>query len=215
MRETIRYWLLTLWQTVQVALWAVLFIGVIFLARVDFSQGGISSYLLPAVITTSAALSQMLCGPGMHILYMPVQLALGETRRNILVGYLAGLVLYALAPAVLCALLLALSPAVPNRLALALGLLLVQLLSGAASNLLGVIYARWKLIGCFIIGAVSACIGGGFVSIGMLDLFSDRLSLAFLGRGSVLAGMAVAVAALLALGGLLTALRLRRLEVKL
>ena len=26
MRETIRYWLLTIWQTAQVALWAVLFI---------------------------------------------------------------------------------------------------------------------------------------------------------------------------------------------
>ena len=55
MRETIRYWLLFLWQTAKIALWAVLLIGIIFLARVDFSQMNLSPYLLPAIITASAA----------------------------------------------------------------------------------------------------------------------------------------------------------------
>ena len=215
MRETIRYWLLILWQTAQVALWAVLFIAVIFLARMDFSRGSFSPYLMPTVITASAALCQMICGPGAHILYMPMQLALGETRRRVLWGYLASLILYALPPAGICGILLTLHPGVPGRLGLAAGLLLVQLLAGAASSLLGVLYARWKIIGCFVIGAVSACVGGGFVSISTLNLFSDGLSLAFLGQGSALTGMAAAAAALLAQGGLLTALRLRRLEVKL
>lgn len=215
MRETIRYWLLTIWQTAQVALWAVLFIAVIFLARVDLSRGSLSPYLMPAVVTAAAALCQMICGPGTHILYMPMQLALGETRQNVLLGYLASLFLYALPVAGVCGILLALSPGVPNRPALALGLLLVQLIAGAASTLLGVLYARFKIIACFVIGAVSACAGGGFVSISTLNLFSNGLSLAFLGRGTVLAGMAIAAAVLLALGALLTALRLRRLEVKL
>lgn len=134
MRETIRYWLRFLWETAKIALWAVLLIGIIFLARVDFSQMNLSPYLLPAIITASAALPQMICGPGAYTLYMPLQLAMGETRRNVFWGYLASILVYALPPAGICGALLALSPGVPNRLGLTLGLLLVQLLSGAFSR---------------------------------------------------------------------------------
>ena len=215
MRETIRYWLLYLWQIAQIALWSALFIGVIVLARVDFTEMRLSPYLIPAVITASAALPQLICGPGAHILYMPLQLALGETRRNIFWGYLSGLLLCAAVPAGVCGALLTLTPGVPHRLGLTLGLLLVQLLSGAFSSVLGVLYAKFKIIACFIIGAVSACVGGGFVSISMLNIYSDSLSLDFLSRGGVLAGMAAAAAVLLAAGAFFTALRLRRLEVKL
>lgn len=215
MRETIRYWLLFLWQTAKVALWAILFIGVIILIRVDFSELNISPYLLPMVITVSAALSQMISGPGAHILYMPLQLAMGETRRNILWGYLASLFFFALPPAAVCGALVAFSPGVPRRGGLAIALLLVQLLAGAFSNILGVLYVKFRFIACFIIGAVSACIGGGYVRISMLNLYSDSLSLDFLSRSGVLTGLAIAAAALLIAGGVFTALRLRRLEVKL
>lgn len=215
MRETIRYWLLFLRETAKIALWAVLFILIIFLARVDLSEMNISPYLIPTVITAGTVLPQMICGPGAHILYMPLQLALGETRRRVFWGYFAGLLLYALVPSGLCGVLLALSAGVPRRLGLALGLLLVQLLSGAFSCVLGVLYAKFKIIACFIIGAVSACVGGGFVSVSMLDIYSDKLSLDFLSRGSVLGVLAALTAALLAAGAVFTALRLRRLEVKL
>lgn len=215
MRETIRYWLLFLWQTAKIALWAVLFIGIIFLARVDFSRMSLSPYLLPTIITASAALPQLICGPGAYTLYMPLQLALGETRRNVFWGYLTSILVYALPPAGVCGALLALSPSVPNRLGLTLGLLLVQLLSGAFSSILGVLYAKFKIIACFIIGVVSACAGGGFVTINMLNIFSDKLSLSFLGQGDVLTVLAVTAAVLLLAGAVLTGLRLRRLEVKL
>ena len=215
MRETIRYWLRFLWETAKIALWAVLLIGIIFLAQVDFSQMNLSPYLLPAIITASAALPQMICGPGAYTLYMPLQLAMGETRRNVFWGYLASILVYALPPAGICGALLALSPGVPNRLGLTLGLLLVQLLSGAFSSILGVLYAKFKIIACFIIGVVSACAGGGFVTINMLNIFSDKLSLSFLGQGDVLTVLAVTAAVLLLAGAVLTGLRLRRLEVKL
>lgn len=215
MRETIRYWLLFLWQTAQVALWAILIVAVIFLARVDVSRMNLSPYLLPTVITACTALPQLICGPGAHILYMPLQLAMGETRRNILWGYLLSLFLYALPPAGICGALVALSPAIPHRTGLALGLLLVQILAGAFSNVLGVLYAKFRVIACFIIGLVSACIGGGFVRISLLDIYSDMLSLDFLSQSGVLTGLAIAAAVLLAAGVVFTALRLRRLEVKL
>ena len=49
----------------------------------------------------------------------------------------------------------------------------------------------------------------------MLNIFSDKLSLSFLGQGDVLMVLALSAAALLLTGAVFTALRLRRLEVKL
>jgi len=212
MRESIRYWLDVLWQNVQVVLIFLAVLAAIVLVRWDFTREPFPFDVLAGAITYSTAFVHVLGSYGVHMLYMPLQLTLGETRRHIFKGYMLNVVFYAMASTAAAEAVLALSGR-GALFSIGLGVLLFQLTVGGVSCLVGTLYVRFKLVGMILIGLCSG-VAGGWVSYSGLSGRILMGSVGFLSGGRTQAVLALLAAALLSFGGWLTYRRLRRLEAR-
>ena len=127
MRRNLRFWTRYACESavVELALTAVFTLIAVFSADgLDFKA---LASVGPYFFCFAAIFTMMMINTGSQSLYVPLLLAMGETRRNVFWGYLASILVYALPPAGICGALLALSPGVPNRLGLTLGLLITNI----------------------------------------------------------------------------------------
>lgn len=225
MKRNLRFWTRFTWEYLEAEL---IVVGVFLLMSIINSEliwaGGMTGILdvlalLPFYLIISAVLCMMMIAPGCQMLYVPLLISCGETRRNIFWGCQYFRFLLIAVTAAVSALVWLLVPCDVSSAGLqCLPLIITGLaIASALGNLVGLVYVRWKWVGVVVIALVFGIFGGvcgwmgstgGFDFAG-LPVVSTVLSNLYL-PWPVVAAAAVLLAADLGCQWLL----LRRREVK-
>jgi len=175
--------------------------------------------VLPYFLVISAIFCMILINYSSQVVYVPLLISLGETRRNIFLGfhYYRGLI--TLVTLALCALIWLLVPGQVSLLGLRSipTLLTVLIISASVGSLLGTSFSRWRWVAsiCMFLVAGGAGGMGGYLMVDGIRLEqATTLKLASL-LVKVPWWLVVTAAAVLALDISFHWMLLRRQEVKL
>ena len=212
MRRNLRYWSKFSLQNLLVPGMCLLFALVL---AVNWSaEGPTNLTLLPGIALVGMLFSFICFGCGIVVLYLPLLVSMGETRRNVLLGYHYYLALSVVMGTALWAVMMwiaGVGEAILSGLASVIG---AQVLVAAAGSLIGIVYARYKWVGVLMIALLSGGTAGIF-SFLVASRGRDGIALiaGFLspkGLWLLIAGLALAAVEIAAAW-----LHFRRREVKL
>ncbi len=211
MSRNLRYWSRFTLQNLMVAALFVVLTLVMTVSTEDLT--GLS--LLPGMAFMGMLFSFLAFGCGVVVLYLPLLVSLGETRRNVALGYHYYLILTALEGTVLWAVLSLAAGAGQEVLPGGPVVLAIQVIVAMAGSLVGIIYARYKWIGVAMIALLAGGTAGIFSFLLASNIMEENTFLSFdfrLGGTWVFLLAAVAVTVLEIF---LFWLHFRRREVKL
>ena len=159
MRRNLRYWSKFSLQNLLVpGLWLFALV----LAVNWSAEGPTDLTLLPGIALVGMLFSFICFGCGIVVLYLPLLVSMGETRRNVLLGYHYYLALSVVMGTALWAVMMwiaGVGEAILSGLASVIG---VQVLVAAAGSLIGIAYARFKWVGVLMIALLSGGTAGIF-----------------------------------------------------
>lgn len=219
MKRNLRFWTRYTWEGMQM----VLIVLVIFLVLSAIGASRLELATLaataPAYLLLAAALTVVMLNYGTQAVYIPLLISMGETRRNIFLGYHYYRALITVIAIGVSALIWALVPGEISRLGLRNipSILAILIISSALGSIMGTIYFKWKWAATILLLVVfGACggIGGFSIAGGSEDVV--RL----IGKGAAVLAefpwwIALAAAASLALDVVFQWGLLRKQEVKL
>ena len=211
MSRNLRYWSRFTLQNLMVAALFVVLTLVMTVSTEDLT--GLS--LLPGMAFMGMLFSFLAFGCGVVVLYLPLLVSLGETRRNVALGYHYYLILTALEGTVLWAVLSLAAGAGQEVLPGGPVVLAIQVIVAMAGSLVGIVYARYKWIGVAMIALLAGGTAGIFSFLLASNIMEENTFLSFdfrLGGTWVFLLAAVAVTVLEIF---LFWLHFRRREVKL
>lgn len=219
MKRSLRFWTRYTWDSCRVVLVVAAVLSLITVVGADRLDWGLFASVIPYFLVVSAALCMVIINYSSQMLYVPLLLSMGETRRRIFFGFHYYRALIIAAAVALCALIWALVPGQVS--ALGLGTLpvitAVLVLAASVGSVLGTVFCRWKWMATLLFMVIGGTVGGT-VSFTMMGGFQMEetaiLELAVLWER--LPGWLAAVsAAVLALDMAFHWSLLRRQEVKL
>lgn len=164
MRRNVAFWTRFTWETAGVCVAITGFLALISVLRMDHLDFSLLASVVPYFLCVSAVFSSVMVNTGAQTLYIPLLLAMGETRRNVLLGFQYYRTLIIAVTAGVCALVWLLIPGEVSRMGLqSVPTLLFGLLAASAiGSLIGTLMVKWKWVGTILI--VLMCGGaGGFV----------------------------------------------------
>ena len=166
MRRSIRFWTRYTWESMAVLLGAMAALAVISLLGADREQMADFAAQLPYLLCASAIFGMMMINTGAQTLYIPLLLSMGETRRNVLLGFRYYQALILAVTIGLCGLIWLLVPGELSSLGLRSlpFILCVLVVVSSMGSIMGTLFVRWKWLGTLII--VLLCGGaGGLIGI--------------------------------------------------
>lgn len=162
MRRNLRFWTRYACESavVELALTAVFTLIAVFSADgLDFKA---LASVGPYFFCFAAIFTMMMINTGSQSLYVPLLLAMGETRRNVLLGFHYYRVLIIAVTAALCALIWLLAPGEVSAIGLRSipTILCVLLIASALGSIMGTVLVRWKWAGMVLIILLCGVAGG-------------------------------------------------------
>ena len=214
MSRNLRYWSKFSLQNLMIA---GLFILIALVLAVGWSEeGGMEGLaILPGMALMGMLFSFLAFGCGVVVLYLPLLVSLGETRRNVALGYHYYLFLTALLGTALWAVLSLAAGAGQEVLSGVPVVLAIQVIVAMAGSLVGVVYARYKWVGVAMIALLAGGTAGVFSFLMASNIMEENTFLSFDFRldSPWLLLLAAVVVAVLEIG--IFWLHFRRREVKL
>lgn len=218
MKRNLRFWTRYTWECTGV----VLCITVVLAALCAFSEENLDvrtfATATPYFLCVSTVFCILMGNSGTHTLYVPLLLSMGETRKNVLAGFLYFRGLIIAVTTALCALIWLAAPEEASALGLRSipTILCVLLTCSNLGSIMGTLFVKWKWAGMIVIIIICGVGGGlvGFASAAGGVLLTNALELAvYLAATPWWLAAAAAVSLGLDLG--FQWLLLRRREVKL
>lgn len=219
MKRNLRFWTRHTWESTYVELGIVAVLAVLTVLGADQMQFQLLASLIPYYLFISAVLCIMMINYGSQTLYIPLLISMGETRRNILLGFHYYRCLIIAVTVALSALLWALVPCEISSTGLGSipTILTVLVIASALGSLMGTIYAKCKWLSIIIVVLICGGMGGmgGFLFSGGFELVeTSAIDMAGVLR-HLPWWLVLAAAALFAVDVVFQWLLLRRQEVKL
>ncbi len=218
MKRNLRFWTRYTWECTGV----VLCITVVLAALCAFSEENLDvrtfATATPYFLCVSTVFCILMGNSGTHTLYVPLLLSMGETRKNVLAGFLYFRGLIIAVTTALCALIWLAAPEEASALGLRSipTILCVLVTCSNLGSIMGTLFVKWKWAGMIVIIIICGVGGGlvGFASAAGGVLLTNALELAvYLAATPWWLAAAAAVSLGLDLG--FQWLLLRRREVKL
>lgn len=162
MKRNLRFWTWYTWEGIQ----AVVLVLVILLAAsaVGASHLELSALaaLAPAYLLLAAGMCIIMLNYGTQVVYIPLLISLGETRRNIFLGYHYYRVLIIAVAMGVSALVWALVPGAVSSLGLRNipSILAILVITSALGSMMGTVYAKWKWAATVLLVLVFGAFGG-------------------------------------------------------
>ena len=214
MSRNLRYWSKFSLQNLMIAGLLILIALVLTLGWSE--DGGMEGLaILPGMALMGMLFSFLAFGCGVVVLYLPLLVSMGETRRNVTLGYHYYLILTVLLGTALWAVLSLVAGAGQEVLPGIPLVLAIQAIVAMAGSLVGIVYARYKWIGVAMIALLAGGTAGIFSFLLASNIMEENTFLSFdfrLGGTWVFLLAAVAVTVLEIF---LFWLHFRRREVKL
>lgn len=219
MERNLKFWTRYTWETASVELGMVAVLSALTILSSNGLQWSLFLSTVPYFLVIAAALCIIIINSSTQILYAPLLLSMGETRRNIFLGFCYFRALIIGVTIALCCLIWALAPGKISAIGLGslVSVLEVLVISSALGSIFGTISVKWKWAGVTLlalVGGVGGGMGGYLFSAGIDLQQADAEKLAS-SLQTLPWWVGVAAAVLLALDLLFHALLLRRREVKL
>ena len=218
MKRNLRFWTRYTWECTGV----VLCVTVVLAALCAFSEENLDvrtfATATPYFLCVSTVFCILMGNSGTHTLYVPLLLSMGETRKNVLAGFLYFRGLIIAVTTALCALIWLAAPGEASAVGLRSipTILCVLLTCSNLGSIMGTLFVKWKWAGMIVIIIICGVGGGlvGFASAAGGVLLTNALELAvYLAATPWWLAAAAAVSLGLDLG--FQWLLLRRREVKL
>ena len=219
MKRNLKFWTRYTWESAGMVLCmaAVLVVASLFSAEgLDFA---VFATVAPYYLCVAAVFVMMMVNSGAQTLSVPLLLAMGETRRNILLGFHYYRALIIAVTLALCSVIWLLAPGEVSAVGLrSIPTILCTLaIASALGSIMGTLFIKWKRAGVVLIillcGAAGGTVGfvgatgGGFSVLQVLEIVSCLETLPW--------WLLAAAPASLALDAGFQWLILRRQEVKL
>lgn len=218
MKRNLRFWTRYTWECTGL----VLCVTVVLAALCAFSEENLDvrtfATATPYFLCVSTVFCILMGNSGTHTLYVPLLLSMGETRKNVLAGFLYFRGLIIAVTTALCALIWLAAPGEASAVGLRSipTILCVLLTCSNLGSIMGTLFVKWKWAGMIMIIIICGVGGGlvGFASAAGGVLLTNALELAvYLAATPWWLAAAAAVSLGLDLG--FQWLLLRRREVKL
>lgn len=220
MKRNLKFWTRFTWESAGSVLVCAAVLAGISLFSADGLDVATFATVVPYYLCVAAIFMMMMLNSGSHSTYVPLLLSMGETRRNVLLGFHYYRVLIIAVTLAACALIWLLAPGEVSSVGLRSipTLLCVLLIASALGSIMGTVFVKWKWAGTVLIILLCGVAGGtvGFAGAAS-DKFLDTARMArVLSHFEALPWwLAAAVVVALALDIAFQWLLLRRQEVKL
>lgn len=220
MKRNLRFWTRFTGESAGGELVVVAVLLAITTLGADRLQLEIVASVVPYFLCAASVLCMIMINLSCHVLYIPLLLSMGETRRNIFFGFHYYRALIIAVTLAVCSVIWALVPCDVSSIGLRSipTLLAVLIAASAVSSIMGTLFTKWKWVSMILIVLICGGMGGcfGFLFSGgaeeLLTADISKLVSLFLSLPWWLA-LAAAVLFLLDMG--FQWLLLRRQEVRL
>lgn len=220
MKRNLKFWTRYTWESAGVVLFTTAVLAVISLFSAEGLDFTTFATFMPYYLCVAAILVMMMINTGSQSTYVPLLLSMGETRRNVLLGFHYYRALIIAVTLALCAIVWLIVPGEISSVGLRSipTLLCVLLIASAMGSIMGTIFVKWRWAGTVLIILLAGTAGGtvGFAgSSSSQFLVTARLTGVLSHLEKLPWWLLAAVAAALALDIVFQWLLLRRQEVKL
>ncbi|MDE7219006.1 MAG: hypothetical protein K2O45_05220 [Oscillospiraceae bacterium] len=162
MKRNLKFWTRYTWESAGVVLGAAAVLAVISLFSAEGLDFATFAAVVPYYLCIAAIFVMMMLNSGSQTLYVPLLLSMGETRRNVLLGFHYYRVLIIAVTAALCSLIWLLAPGEASAAGLRSipTILCVLLIASALGSIMGTVFVRWKWAGTVLIIILCGVAGG-------------------------------------------------------
>lgn len=161
MKRNLRFWTRYTWESAGVDLVIVGILSALALLGTEGLDWGLFASTVPYLLCIAALLRSVMVNTGSQTLYVPLLLSMGETRRNVFLGFHYFRALLIAVTMALCTLIWLLVPGDVSAAGLrSLPTLLCVLVAfSSLGSFMGTLFTRWKWLGTLLI--ILLCGGGG------------------------------------------------------
>lgn len=182
MKRNLRFWTRYTWECTGL----VLCVTVVLAALCAFSEENLDvrtfATATPYFLCVSTVFCILMGNSGTHTLYVPLLLSMGETRKNVLAGFLYFRGLIIAVTTALCALIWLAAPGEASAVGLRSipTILCVLVTCSNLGSIMGTLFVKWKWAGMIVIIIICGVGGGlvGFASAAGGVLLTNALELA-------------------------------------
>lgn len=178
MKRNLKFWTRYTCESAEATLVCTAGLAVIALFGAEGLDFSTFANVMPYFLIISSIFMMLMINTGSHTLYVPLLLSMGETRRNVLLGFHYYRVLIIAVTMASCALIWLLAPGEISAIGLRSlpTLLCVLLIASAVGSIMGTLFIKWKRLGMAVIILLCGAAGGmvGFTGAAA----SDELSIA-------------------------------------
>lgn len=220
MKRNLRFWTRFTWENAGAVLTCAAVLAVISLFSAEGLDVATFATVMPYYLCIAAIFMMMMVNSGSQAVYVPLLLSMGETRRNVLLGFHYYRLLIIAVTLAACSLIWLLAPGEVSAIGLRSipTILCVLLIASALGSIMGTVFVRWKWAGTVLIILLCGVGGGtvGFASVSANNLLAVAKTAEIVSHLETLPWWLVAaVPVALALDVAFQWLLLRRQEVKL
>ena len=162
MRRNLRFWTRYTWEGMQVVVLVLAILLVLSAVGASRLELTALAATVPAYLLLAAGLTIIMLNYGTQVVYIPLLISMGETRRNLFLGYHFYRVLIIAVAVGLSALIWALVPGEISRLGLSNipAILALLVTSASLGSIMGTIYFKWKWAATILLVVVFGICGG-------------------------------------------------------
>lgn len=178
MKRNLKFWTQYTWESAEATLVCTATLAVIALFGAEGLDVSTFATVVPYFLLISSIFMMLMINTGCHTLYVPLLLSMGETRRNVLMGFHYYRALIVAVTMATCVLIWLLAPGEVSAIGLRSlpTLLCVLLIASAVGSIMGTLFVKWRWLGMVVIILLCGAAGGtvGFAGAAA----SDELSIA-------------------------------------
>ena len=176
MKRNLRFWTRYTWESAGTTLFCTAIMAVISLFNAEGLDFTTFATVVPYFLLIASIFVMLLINSGCHTLYVPLLLSMGETRRNVLLGFHYYRALIIAVTLAACALVWLLAPGEVSAIGLRSipTLLCVLLIASAVGSIMGTVFVKWRWLGMVVIILICGVAGGmlGFASAAASNMLS-------------------------------------------
>lgn len=175
MKRNLKFWTRYTWECGGLVLAVAVVLAVLAIFGAEGLDFRTFATRVPYFLCIGAVFCILVGNTGTEILYVPLLLSMGETRRNVLLGFHYFRLLIITTTTALCALVWLITPGEVSSIGLRSipTIVCVLLIASALGSIMGTLFTRWKWAGTALIIVLCGLGGGtmGFAGVSMQDSF--------------------------------------------
>lgn len=162
MKRNLKFWTRYTWESAEAALVCTAVLTVISLFSAEGLDVTTFATVVPYYLILSSIFMMLMINTGCQTLYVPLLLSMGETRRNVLLGFHYYRALIIAVTMAACALIWLLVPGEVSAIGLRSipTLLCLLLIAAAVGSIMGTLFVKWRWLGMVIIILLCGVAGG-------------------------------------------------------